>query len=400
MKVNYCQQQQFVFSVPHFFTLFLKKKKMTLNGCIYALVALIALVAIFVRLPSPRKFIDTWLKRRVDELFGKKLIHLSGPVGVCKSTLAKLIAMIHYVPVVLVDELGKNQKFYLIQLNGEKQNVCADTELPKTFFVVVANCGTNPQNRPNEKNGTFPAAQTQKLGGNGAIVAEHIKTAIEENSFVKVEMWKLLDALADRFGKEKACRIWTEMVFSRTGNSYVDWKTEKGPLTPSQQTLALFADWGKGFQPWSKTVIRLTAPTVIVKSIKEEKKSFVIGYLSGGSYTIGEAPKGVELNQWYGKQQLPIQRDGTVETGRNVPHVTLGSKLPFAETLTFCYEVVLKDTRGNIIGSAKYAKSNGYWYHMTQIANGIPPVTLGQPFVKNALDKFVESLSGGGGKAD
>ena len=115
-----------------------------------------------------RNFINQWLHKKARELMGFSLIHLSGPVGTCKSTLARLIALIHQVPVVLVDELGKNQKFYLILVDGTKKLLTPESVLPDNFKVVIANCGANcganPKNLPNKKNGTFPAVEaTQKL---------------------------------------------------------------------------------------------------------------------------------------------------------------------------------------------------------------------------------------------
>ena len=318
------------------------------------------------------------------------LIQLSGPVGTCKSTLARLIALIHQVPVVLIDELGKNQKFYLILVDGTTQLLTPESVLPGDFKVVIANCGTNPKNRPNKKNGTFPAAATQKLGKTvGSAIATKIKTAIEADAFFKVETWKLLDALADKFGVAEARKIWTNMVFSRPDNSYVQFKTRNGPLTPAQQALSLFADWGKGFQPWSETVVRLTAPNVEVLNIQPKTINFVPGYLDKGVYSIGEPPVDVKINERYGKQMLPMPEEGDVQVGRGkVPHVTLGKHLPFVKVLTFEYQVVLTNSAGEVVGTADYALANGHWYHMTTKASGIPPATLGHCFVKDALKEF------------
>lgn len=337
------------------------------------------------------------------------LIQLSGPVGTCKSTLARLIAQTHQVPVVLIDELGKNQKFYLILVDGTTQLLTPESELnPESplsgdFKVVIANCGTNPKNRPNKKNGTFPAAATQKLGkAVGSAIASKIKTAIEADAFIKVETWKLLDALADEFGVAEARKIWTNMVFSRADNSYVQFKTRNGPLTPSQQALSLFVDWGKGFQPWSKTVVRLTAPNVEVFTFPPETITFVAGYLDKGVYSLGEPSVDVELNKWYGKQMLPVPKKGDVQVGEGkVPHVTLGEHLPFVGVLTFGYKVVLTNSAGEVVGTADYALANGHWYHMTTKASGIPPATLGHRFVKDALKEFASSeASSGGVKTD
>lgn len=342
------------------------------------------------------KFIEEWLLAMVTLLTGQ-LIQLSGPVGTCKSTLARQIAQHHRVPVVLIDELGKSQKFYLILVDGTIQQLTPKSVLPGDFKVVIANCGTNPKNRP-KKNGTFPAAATQKLGKTvGIAIATKIKTAIEADAFIKVKTWELLDALADEFGVAKALKIWTNMVFSRDDNSYVQFKTRNGPLTPSQQALSLFADWGKGFQPWSETVVRLTAPNVEVLNIQPETITFVAGYLHEGVYSL-EPPVDVELNKWYGKQMLPVSKEGDVKVGGGkVPHVTLGEHLPFVGVLTFGYKVVLTNSAGEVVGTADYALANGHWYHMTTKASGIPPATLGQGFVKKALWEFASSETSGGG---
>ena len=326
------------------------------------------------------------------------LIQLSGPVGTCKSTLARLIAQTHQVPVVLVDELGKNQKFYLILVDGTTQQLTPKSVLPGDFKVVIANCGTNPKNRPNKKNGTFPAAATHKLGPVGRAIASKIKTAIKADAFFKVETWKLLDALADKFGVAKAREFWANfMVFSRADNSYVQWKTQDGPLTLPQQVLALFVDWGKGFQPWSETVVRLTAPNVEVLNIQPETITLVAGYLDKGVYSL-EPPVDGELNKWYGKQMLPVSKEGDVQVGRGkVPHVTLGEHLPFVRELTFEYRVVLTNSAGEVVGTADYALAKGHKYHMTTFVKGIPPAILGQGFVKYALEEFVSRETSGGG---
>lgn len=345
------------------------------------------------------EFIEQYLQTIVTLVMKHMLIQLSGPVGTCKSTLARLIAQTHQVPVVLVDELGKNQKFYLILVDGTTQLLTPETVLPGDFKVVIANCGTNPKNLPDKKNGTFPAAETQKLGNAvGSAIATKIKTAIEADAFFKVETWKLLDALADKFGVAEARKIWTNMVFSRPDNSYVQFKTQTGPLTPSQQALSLFADWGKGFQPWSKTVVRLTAPNVKVLNIQPKTINFVPGYLDKGVYYEGEPPVDVELNKWYGKQMLPVPEEGDIKVGEGkVPHVTLGNYLPFKGELTFGYKVVLTNSAGEVVGTANYALADGHWYHMTTKASGIPPATLGHRFVKDALKEFASSEASTGG---
>lgn len=325
------------------------------------------------------------------------VVHFSGPPGTCKSTLADLIAKHHRVPVVLIDELGKSQKFYLILVDGTIQQLTPKSVLPGDFKVVIANCGTNPKNRPNKKNGTFPAVAATQLGAVGKLIARKIKTAIEADAFIKVKTWKLLDALADEFGVPKALEIWTNMVFSRDDNSYVQFKTRNGPLTPSQQALSLFVDWGKGFQPWSKTVKRLTAPNVEVVTSPPKKKKFVPGYLIGGGFFQGEPPKGVKLNKCYGRQMLPV-KGGNVQVGKGkVPHVTLGEHLPFVPELTFGFQVVLTNPAGEVVGTADYALADGDWYHMTTFVKGIPPATLGQGFVKKALWEFASSETSGGG---
>lgn len=341
-------------------------------------------------------FINQWLREMVTLVTGYTMVHFSGPPGTCKSTLAGLIAQHHRVPVVLIDELGKSQKFYLILVDGTIQQLTPKSVLPGDFKVVIANCGTNQKNRP-KKNGTFPAAATQELRAVGKTIATKIKTAIEADAFIKVKTWELLDALADEFGVAKARKIWANMVFSRDDNSYVQFKTRNGPLTPSQQALSLFTDWGKGFQPWSKTVVRLTAPNVKVLNKQPETITFVEACLDKGVFSL-KRHGDVKLHKCYGRQMLPVPEGGDVQVGRGkVPHVTLGEHLPFVRELTFEYRVVLTNSAGEVVGTADYALANGRWYHMTTKASGIPPATLGQGFVKKALWEFASSETSGGG---
>lgn len=352
-------------------------------------------------LASPTRFIGSWLKNQARLLRGKTLIHLSGPVGTCKSTLAKLIASVLTVHVILVDELGKNQQFFLIDPDGTKTLVKPDSVLPERFIVVVANCGSSPNAYPNEKKGVFPAVAHQKLGRNGNQIALAMKSSLQNDGYHIVEMWRLLDALINRFDWESARDIWLKMVFDRPDNSYVRHKTKNGQrdLTFSQKLSSLRKDWAKGSMPWAETVNALTQVKVSIVAIQPEKMDFEVGYLNNGVYVRGKPPGDVVLNRWYGRQQLPVQKDGQVKTGRNVPHVTLGNNLPYVETLNFSFRVYLM-LNGKEVGVAKYARSGEFWYHMTEKADGISPAMLGADLVKNALDKFEDNAAGGGAKAD
>ena len=359
------------------------------------------LILFFFKKQPIRNFINQWLHKKARELMGFSLIHLSGPVGTCKSTLARLIALIHQVPVVLVDELGENQKFYLILVDGTIQLLTPESDLRGDFKVVIANCGTKKENNPQE-DGTFPAVEaTQKLReAVGSAIASKIKTAIEADAFKKVEMWKLLDALMVKFGVAEAREIWINMVFSRPDNSYVKSKTQKGPLTPSQQAKILFAGWGNGFQPWKKTVWRLMCYKVSV-SMKELKTiNFVKGHFYNGAYSVGELPANIEP-KWNSNQMFPVLETGDVKVGSGiVPHITLGN-LPFKGQLNFEYQVALKNSAGEVVGTADYALADGKWYHLTTMASGIPPTFLGNPLVKDALKEFaLQDASSGGVKTD
>jgi len=344
-------------------------------------------------------FVRAWLWMQVGSLKGKTLIHLSGPVGTCKSTLARLIARIKGIPVLLVDELKIYQQFFFIYPDGTKTRVNPDTDLPEHFIVVVANCGSSPKALPNKKKGVFPAVAHQKLGPKGKLVALVIKRALLNGGYHNVKMWELLDALVDRFGLDSARETWVRMVFDRPDNSYVRHILENGNLTFPKKLFFLRKDWAKKSMPWAETVLRLTQPRVSVRPIEEGVTLFKQGYLHLGEYIRGDPPQELELNRWYGNQQLPIQEDGTVRIGNGVPHVTLGNKLPFVEKLCFSFRVSLSYGE-TVVGVAKYAPSGKFWYHMTEKADGISPAMLGADFVKNALDKFEDNAAGGGAKAD
>ena len=350
------------------------------------------------------EFIKQWLHKKAGKLMDFSLIHLSGPVGTCKSTLARLIALIHKVSVLLVDELGGNQNFYLILVDGTKKLLTPESVLEiDNFKVVVANCGTMLVNNPQE-DGTFPSVKAiQKLGeAVGTKIASKIKTAIEADAFKKVEMWKLLEALMVKFGVAEARKIWINMVFPRPDNSYVRFKTRNGPLNLSQQALSLFADWGKGFQPWNKIVWPLMGYKISVSTKqKPETKYFAQGYFYKGEYSLGEPPVGVKLTEWNGLQMLPVPKNGDVQEGRGVSHITLGENLPFVELLKFEYQVALTNSAGEVVGTADYALADGNGYHMTTMASGIPPTFLGHPLVKDALKEFaLQETSSGGVKTD